>query len=439
MNALHATAAVPVYLFAASVYWPDAAELNEAAALLARSLREVWDDVLSESLTFHLVASDESLAEALPDDTEGLAVFVPMSGGVQPWMLRLAERCEHIALINAYLPGALPFGLTDRLMHRNAHPSCTDFFAHRRMQGVPIHWMRSVEAFGPVWRAWQAVHRLGQARLLQIGETEPWVINSCRSPERIREQLGATVIPVEPTTLYEQVQHVAVEAAEERAISWVEGATDLIGVVDRDVAEACKVVLAMEQLLEEHEADGLAMACFAMIQELDTTSCLALSMLNEAADAIGACEGDLDAALTLFLLKALGADFIWIANPIIYDADYIDLAHCTAPRCACDVALDYKLMRHHESGRGVAPEVTLPGDEAVSLVRIGNDMRDLVVHHGTTEQRPKMHTCHTQVRVHLPSTDRVLETLMGTHLVMTYGDLRPELRYVADFAGLRWL
>jgi L-fucose isomerase-like protein len=48
------------------------------------------------------------------------------------------------------------------------------------------------------------------------------------------------------------------------------------------------------------------MACFAMIGDIDTTSCLALSALNDSATEIGACEGDLDAGLTLYLLKAMG-------------------------------------------------------------------------------------------------------------------------------------
>ena len=63
----------------------------------------------------------------------------------------------------------------------------------------------------------------------------------------------------------------------------------------------------------------------------------------------------MEAAVTLYLLKALGADFVWMANPIIYEENYIDMVHCTSPRKACGAELSYRLLRHHESGRGVFP------------------------------------------------------------------------------------
>lgn len=193
----------------------------------------------------------------------------------------------------------------------------------------------------------------------------------------------------------------------------------------------------MRRLLDRHGADALSMACFAMIGELATTSCLALSTLNDSADAIGACEGDLDAAVTLYLLKVLGADFVWIANPIIHAANCLDLAHCTAPRCGCGGDLSYRLLRHHESGRGVAPEVVLPAGRPVTLVRIGADLTELCVHPGRTERAAKQPTCHTQIRVQIPSSKDFLDTLNGTHVVLTYGDARTDLALCADLLRLR--
>ena len=97
-----------------------------------------------------------------------------MSGGVQTWMSALSDRFDGVALLNAYLPGELPFELTDRLMHRNAHPPCTDFYAARRMASLPTWWLAKCGDLVPIWRAVRAVVRMRSARLLMIGETEPW-------------------------------------------------------------------------------------------------------------------------------------------------------------------------------------------------------------------------------------------------------------------------
>jgi L-fucose isomerase-like protein len=350
-------------------------------------------------------------------------------------MQQIGRARQQIAIFNAYLPEAIEESVSGRLMHANAHPSSTDFFAACRMEGKNVQWLSSLAELQAYRSAWQAVSRLRAARFLKVGETEPWVINSCRDPEVIARKVGCEVIPVEREALYEGFHAVSDSDAEAEAQLWSSRTKGLQGIGQEDVLKACKVTVAMRRALESHQADGLSMACFAMIGDLDTTSCLALSALNDSANAIGACEGDLDAALTLFLLKALGADFVWIANPIIHSDNCIDLAHCTAPTCACGASLKYSLMRHHESGRGVSPEVELPSDRIASAVRLSVLHEAIACHVGLTERKDKLPACHTQVRLHVESSRAVLDSLLGTHLVLSYEDHALAIRYAADFLG----
>lgn len=433
MNALQHPHALPVVVLASPVYWRDPAQRD---AVVAR-VRTELEQGSPVPLEFHSVfaAGDvERVAATLHGRT---SVVLPLSGAVQPWMVRLAESLGHVGLANAYLPGFLSSALAAELLDRNAHPACTDFFARQRRAGRPARWLASVAELHELGRANQAVERLRSAHILKIGETEPWVINSTREPARFRAALGCTVVPVAAEELYREFRTVSDAEAARMAADWVTKASSLAGPAQPDVVRATRVLVAMRRLLERRGADALSMACFAMIGELDTTSCVALSTLNDSADAIGACEGDLDAAVTLYLLKALGSDFVWIANPIIHAANRIDLAHCTAPRCACGGDLSYRLLRHHESGRGVAPEVALPAGRPVTLVRIGGDLTELCVHPGRTERAAKQPTCHTQIRVQIPSSRDFLNTLNGTHVVLTYGDRRAELALCADLLGLR--
>jgi hypothetical protein len=433
MNALQQSHALPVVVLASPVYWRDPVQRD---AVVARVKAEL-EQGSPVPLEFHFVAASESIAPVADALRGRTVVLLPLSGAVQPWMVALAQTLGHVGLANAYLAGFLPPALAAELLDRNAHPACTDFFAYQRRVGRPVRWLASVPEVHALGRANQAVARLRNARILKIGETEPWVINSTREPARFQAALGCAIVPLDAAELYREFRAITDAEAARMAQDWVTKAYALEGPQRADVVRATRVLVAMRKLLDRHGADALSMACFAMIGELETTSCLALSTLNDSADAIGACEGDLDAAVTLYLLKALGADFVWIANPIIHAANCIDLAHCTAPRCACGGDLSYRLLRHHESGRGVAPEVVLPAGRPVTLVRIGADLTELCVHPGRAERAAKQPTCHTQIRVQIPSSRDFLNTLNGTHVVLTYGDRRADLALCADLLGLR--
>jgi hypothetical protein len=432
MHQLQTHVPIPVFLFASPVYWPDAdkrqALFSEVQKAMGLADADRWRVCCIEDA--------EGVDIAVKEGGTSPCVVVALSGGIQPWMREVCRERQQIGLFNAYLPEALPVELSGKLMHANAHPASTDFFAACREAGKGIHWFSSLAEVGEAAGAWQAVARLKRARFLKIGETEPWVINSCRDPETIAQRIGCEVIPLDREVLYAEVETVTEEEAKAEAAQWRERSGALVGIDHEDIFKATRITVAMRNLMARHEADGLSMACFAMIGDLDTTSCLALSALNDSASAIGACEGDLDAALTLFLLKAMGADFVWIANPIFHPDHTIDLAHCTAPTCACGKALPYKLMRHHESGKGVSPEVELPGGEVASAVRIGIQAGRIVCHVGRTERQPKLPACHTQVRLHVESTPRVLETLPGTHLVLSYGDFARRMTLAAEALGL---
>lgn len=288
----------------------------------------------------------------------GLAVFVPMSGGVQESMLKEAHAWKYVSLVNPYLTGELPADLADLFLVRNAHPACTDFYAARRMAQAPTARLHRPFDLLPIWRAQRAVARMSAARILMIGETEPWVINSCRSPEVVRDRFGTDVITIPLEELYEEFSDVHDAEAGNVGRRWNAGASELVALGANDITKASRVAVALERLLDKYDADGLAV---------------------------------------------------------------------------------FRLRRHHESGRGVSPEVDLPDDQPVTLARLGNNFRQISVHAGRTEHRPRMHACNTQIRVRVESTARILESLLGTHVVMTYGDFTTELAHFARLLDIEVL
>ncbi len=427
-----------IFAFASPRYWGEESKLNRLLEVIKRSFSAIIEGEDGENLRFHLIHSDDEMEAACSQSGAKHAVFLPLSGGVQNWMIRLSENFKSIALLNAYLPEiGLPEETAGALLSANAHPASTDFYAHLRMRHRKVFWIGSEVEWRCYSKAFRSVQRLNHSRILQIGPTEPWVVNSCREPERFKEALGVEILPLALEELYDIVAEAPQSETARCARSWIEGGSGNKSIDTQTVTKACAVLYGLEKLLEEYEAEGLALACFDLIPRLGTTGCLALSALNRSERYIAACEGDVDAAVTMSLVKALGGNLLWMGNPIIHNGDYLDLVHCTAPCGAGPRKLDYSFKPHHETGAGISLQVSLPLKEIVTLVRIGNDLNDICICPGETVSSPRLPTCHTQIRVNIPSSKRLRENLLGNHLVCAFADIAEELKYCAGLLNLR--
>ena len=61
---------------------------------------------------------------------------------------------------------------------------------------------------------------------------------------------------------------------------------------------------AIKKVCEEEKLEALTLSCFKLIEQIDTTGCLALSLLNDDGIMAG-CEGDLQSIFTLLAVKSL--------------------------------------------------------------------------------------------------------------------------------------
>lgn len=74
----------------------------------------------------------------------------------------------------------------------------------------------------------------------------------------------------------------------------------------------------------------MTISCFKILEQIDTTGCLALSLLNDEG-IIAGCEGDLQSVFTLLAVKTLTGKGGFMANPsmITSRTNELVLAHCT--------------------------------------------------------------------------------------------------------------
>ncbi len=426
-----------LYGFASPVYWENREAVKICFSKLVDQLRTGIPMEYRESIQSELLFSETDVENLKVTSSARSAGFIPLSGGVQPWMLKMSENFRHVALINTYLSEMkLPEELSEQLLSFNAHPSCTDFYARMKLTGKPCDWLSTMEEWSWYITANHACTRLNHSRLLQIGETEPWVINSCRDPQTFKKSLGIKIQKVSLNKLYATLDTIPPETINEIVASWNNACEHCDGIKAEELRKAAQIYSGVQQLVQDFNADGVTLACFQLIKDFGVTGCMAVSMLNQSPEFIAACEGDLDAAVTLLLLKAIGSKCVWMGNPVIHVDDTMELVHCTAPMKCGDTCLPYTMKPHHESGKGVSLQVTFPSEQTVTLARIGNNVRDLFFTNAMTEDGDHLPTCHSQLHMWVPSSKEIRENLMGTHLVCGFGDMEKELQYCASILSL---
>ena len=410
--------------FAARRYWKEEDKLQAAYGELSSLAGENECVLLTEA---------EDVASLPAGDC---LVAVPMSGAVQKNVLAAAGRYDSCVLYGAYIRGNARAAVCEEMLRCNAAPTLMDTWGvlHRRSPRVML--ALNAAQLADKLQVLAAYHHVKNARLLKIGETEPWVVSNAERTEMYTEKLGVEIVPVpqaELAALYE-------EAGEEQAKSyydWFAGhSKGCQEPTEEDLWNAARMAWALHTLLNRYDADGCALACFNLLQT-GTIVCLGVSYVNDCTGMVAACEGDMDSAVTMLLMKKLTATRLWMANPGLQPDGSINFSHCTGPVCCLGAPLPYTLRSHHESGIGVSLQIEMPVGQTVTACRVSDNAGSMTIHRGVTKTGPYEPACRTQMHVLLEDTDHYLRTALGCHQVFAYEDITGKLRDLAELLGLR--
>ena len=215
------------------------------------------------------------------------------------------------------------------------------------------------------------------------------------------------------------------------------GASSCVEPTEQDLMNASRMTAALVATLCEHRADGMAIACFNLLS-LGTTSCVGVSYINDCTDMVAACEGDLDSAVTMLMLKRLTDTKVWMANPGLHPQGVVNFSHCTAP-LAVDGHQDcpFILRSHHESGIGASLQVEMPNGVRLTACRISGVWGTYTVQAATGENGPREECCRTQLYVKFDDFDRYVKTALGCHQVFCFEDVTEAFDQLARWMGLQ--
>ncbi|MFW5749493.1 MAG: fucose isomerase, partial [Halanaerobium sp.] len=239
---------------------------------------------------------------------------------------------------------------------------------------------------------------IAEARLGIIGQPSDWLIGSQVDYEHAAHHWGTEFVELDLEEIYQALEGVDPAKAKRIAADFLDNAAEIVESNEADLVEASKIYLALKEVISDNDLDALTIRCFDIVMKLNTTGCLALSLLNNEGLVAG-CEGDVPAAFTMFLTHQLTGEMPFMANPAAIDKnkDEILFAHCTV---ATNISRDYIIRSHFETGIGVGIQGIL-AEGPVTVFKIGGaGLEQYFVAEGKIiENMDSPNACRTQLKI----------------------------------------
>jgi len=381
--------------------------------------------VVSEFVDAGVATSAGELAGML--DGCSVGVVVVATGGVESTLVEGLKRFKGLAGIVAH-----PYA--------NSTAALLEAYPLLAARGIPAVVLPSLEGgvvesrVGGLVRGLSAAARLRSSRLGVVGGPSPWLVYSRVDAEIVERRLGVKLVEIGLDELVEVYRHVDDSSLHGLA----ERVAANAAYVDRGVDElvrALKVYAALKSIIGGRGLDAITVECFRVIERLDTTACLAFSLLNSEGVVAG-CEADVPSTIAMMIASWATGLPAFMANVAGIDAGELVLAHCTAPLSLGE----YRLLSHFETGKGVGVSVKYPLSKA-TILRLDPGLERARVGVGEIVASGLLSPlrCRTQVKLRVGwDTGRLLEESMGNHVVLVPGFHLDEVRHALTALGIAY-
>jgi len=257
--------------------------------------------------------------------------------------------------------------------------------------------------------------RLASTKLGVIGKPSDWLIASDVDYNKIKDDLGISLIDIEMDELVKEI---------DRDHNFTHPKLNDIknkGFDSKSIDGALKIYNGFKAIVNKYKFDGITVRCFDLLEIYKNTGCLGLSLLNDEG-IIAGCEGDIPALISMAILHYLTDEPVFMANPSSIDIDQneIILAHCTLPLNMPD---EFYLKTHFESGLGVGIKGSIKEGKA-TIFKLSRDGKEYFVSGGEIiENLNSENLCRTQIRFRMnEGVKYFLQNSLGNHHLICKGD-----------------
>ena len=193
-----------------------------------------------------------------------------------------------------------------------------------------------------------------------------------------------------------------------------------------------KSYYALAKLKEKYKLDGLALRCFDLIPH-GFVPCYGMAKLGDEIPC--ACEGDLQALLTMVLVRIVRDTACFMANTsrINLNKNSVIFAHCTIP---FSLIRNIELVNHMESNLPISVRGNFNANE-VTVARWNNGKFSITTGKIIANNMKIENLCRMQIEVKLDKrVNEWINSCLGNHQIIVPGNLKEELEEIAFILGL---
>ena len=273
----------------------------------------------------------------------------------------------------------------------------------------------------------KAQQALSGSRIGVIGSPSSWLVASNVDYLLSKRRWGIEYTDISLERVYEYYNQVTDDEVGEACAAFAGKALACREGTPEDLIKAMRLYRAIKKVCEEEKLEALTLSCFKLIEQIDTTGCLALSLLNDDGIMAG-CEGDLQSIFTLLAVKSLTGKDGFMANPSMINSrtNELILAHCTIGLKQTE---RYIIRNHFETEKSIAIQGLLPTGD-VTIIKCGGECLDeYYLSTGTlSENTNYINMCRTQVRIRMNTpAEYFLKNPLGNHHILIHGNYEDAL------------
>ena len=222
---------------------------------------------------------------------------------------------------------------------------------------------------------------------------------------------------------------------------WKKEATEVIGVSDKTIVDACRLYVLLRSIVAKEELSAVSLDCLGFTISRNPIlpyPCLAFARLRDEG-ITAACESDVCGMLSSMLLEEISRRPSFMCNLMSVNplGSKINVSHCVAPLKLNGpeaAQMRYRLHSYHGSGRGAVPEVEFPTRGLVLIGGFSKDLKSFALwpgriesqvmdtEHAPSRNSPMNNVCANTMDVKIRDVDRYLQNIPGLHQIMVLGN-----------------
>ncbi|MFW6180212.1 MAG: L-fucose/L-arabinose isomerase family protein [Spirochaetota bacterium] len=284
-----------------------------------------------------------------------------------------------------------------------------------------------------------AAHTLRTGRLCMVGGRVMGMYTTMADIVQLKEHFGVEVEHMDAVRLYLAAEN-APAGEVSRTRKWIADTLGSVALPEDMLERSIRLYLAMRGALEQEGYRIAAVKCQDEMINQYASSCLAVSLLNDQGITVS-CETDLNAALTMQLLRSLsgGAALFGDVNHLDLDSKVLRVVNCgSMPTLMASSREEVDLGRQYEymGKAGGATTVLTVKESPVTLARLSRVKGRFVMlaAEGSTQQvdRSRLQEAREnwpQAFVKLDGDmSRLIQNLRSNHMHLCFGKVLKDLK-----------